>query len=925
MITLLSLLALLGAVRAPLTPVVVPSQDAARSFVALDQIAWQRTLADARALSETENRPLLVVINLDGESSSDRIVSERYRNPEFVAWTRHFVCVIGHPWRHTPRDHDDLGRRIECPRLGSVTCGEHVVLEPTLFDAYLGGERISPRHALILPDGTKSFDLFLLFDMQLLDDAIAKATAFAPPDNTQQAWFNVHDEADAFLDAVAGARASWRRDAFEQGFASDSSEANAADVELAAVRAIGRVGDAGSLEFLRILLERERAPSASLLAAIEEAAASRGFTAEYAGLLREILASPGSYPGSATLGRERVLLPSLARTAGEDPSARAFVLAHAVLAGASDRDAARTALQAAFTSEEARLVEGAIANAGGPFDVEDVLRFAAEYSGGFEWRHPVPAEVERTTDDLTGELEDAERKLSRDESDPQAARGFGMANLRLARARMATSGPDIGLLLQDADTWLARAASALPDDELLAIERARTAYYLSRFDDQARIAEQLLERVQARASRSDVDDAVLARWPQWGSGSPTGRDEAERATLLASDGVALEALRWLGDAEGRRIGADANDPAALAASLLRGARALAYACASRGAGDVDYQSLASYLAAVGMTRAGLATLRAGLERFPESSVLRDMARVTLVGAGRVDVLIGWSDWLAACRPQSAACIWYAGYANYLAAEWARRGENTESALDAYSRASERFQTSASLQPHYAEVSGYYAAACELGRGFALRMEGRRQDAADALARALELLPAIGDARDGLDREALDLVDGVLEWTAEGPSRVNTTAFADQLSRAVPGETRWLLAIADSALREGLRADGRTGVRLPMPEELRVEGGPDAIDEPTELGDVWLAESIDIARRAFAVRDDATTRHYLAQTLAVQAERELVSGRASDALAHLQESAQLLEEPAQTSESVFDLARRLRERLGEARPITRPGR
>ncbi len=924
MITLLSILALLGAARAPLTPVAALPQES-RSFVAPDQIAWQRTLADARALATAEKRPLLVVINLDGESSSDRIPSERYRKPEFVAWTRHFVCVIGHPWRHMPRDHDDRGRRIECPRLGSVTCGEHVALEPELFDAYLGGERISPRHALILPDGTKSFDSFLLFDLQLLDDAIAKATAFAPPDATEQAWFDVHDETDAFLDAVAGARASWRRDAFEEGFAGDSSAADASEVELAAVRAIGRVGNAGSLEFLRILLERERAPGPALLEAVEQAAASRGFAAEYSGLLREILAGPGSYPGSATLGRDRVLLPSLARTAGSDASTRAFVLAHAVLAGASDRDAARTALNTAFTIEEARLVEGAIADAGGPFDVEDVLRLAAEYTPGSPLQNAVPMDSVRNPDELIAELEQSERELSRDDSDPRAARGFGMANLQLARARMANSGPDIGLLLQDADTWLARAAIAVPDDELLAIERARTAYFLSRFDEQARIAAALLERVRSRSSRSDADDAVLARWPQWGSGSPTGRDEAERATLFASDGVALEALRWLGDAEGRRLGADVGDPAAAAMSLLRGARALAYACASRGAGDVDYQSLASYLAAVGMTRAGLATLRAGLERFPESGSLREMARVALLDAGRVDVLIRWSDWLAACRPESAGCVWYAGYAHYLAAEWARRGEDAESALNAYSSASERFRASASLQPLYANVSGYYVAACELGRGFALRMEGRRQDAADALARALAMLPAIGDARDGLDREALDLVDGVLEWTAEGPSRVNTTAFADQLSRAVPGETRWLLAIADSALREGLRADGRTGVRLPRPESLRVAGGPGAIDEPTELGDVWLADSIDVAQRAFAVRDDATTRRYLAQSLAVQAERELVRGRESEALAHLEESARLLEEPAQTGESVFDVARRLRERLGEARPITRPGR
>ena len=117
------------------------------------QILWQRSLDDALAIAKVENRPLLVAVNMDGESACERIVRERYRDPAFVAATRRFVCVIASAFRHAPRDHDDEGRRIPCPRLGQVTCGEHIALEPILFDRYLGGERIAPRHALILPDG----------------------------------------------------------------------------------------------------------------------------------------------------------------------------------------------------------------------------------------------------------------------------------------------------------------------------------------------------------------------------------------------------------------------------------------------------------------------------------------------------------------------------------------------------------------------------------------------------------------------------------------------------------------------------------------------------------------------------------------------------------------------------------------------------
>jgi hypothetical protein len=135
----------------------------------------------------------------------------------------------------------------------------------------------------------------------------------------------------------------------------------------------------------------------------------------------------------------------------------------------------------------------------------------------------------------------------------------------------------------------------------------------------------------------------------------------------------------------------------------------------------------------------------------------------------------------------------------------------------------------------------------------------------------------------------------------------------------------LLAVADSCLREGLRADGRVHVPIPLPREMQRAGEPDVVDAPTELGDRWLQQSIDVARLALAVRDDATTRHSLAQSLTVQAERELVRGLDAAALPRLEEAARLLEEPAQPGESPVDVARRLRERLGEARPINRPGR
>src|SRR5262245_11738025 len=81
------------------------------------QIAWQPDLDVATAIAKDEGRPLLLAFNMDGESASERIVREQYREPEFVAAANRCVCVIGSVYRHNPRDFDDQGRRILCPRL----------------------------------------------------------------------------------------------------------------------------------------------------------------------------------------------------------------------------------------------------------------------------------------------------------------------------------------------------------------------------------------------------------------------------------------------------------------------------------------------------------------------------------------------------------------------------------------------------------------------------------------------------------------------------------------------------------------------------------------------------------------------------------------------------------------------------------------
>lgn len=912
-----------------------------------NQIAWQRSLSDAQHVARQEQRPLLVAINVDGESASDRIVTERYRDPKFVAWTRRFACVIGHPLRHTERDHDDEGRRILCPRLGSVTCGEHMALEPEIFDAYLGGERVSPRHALVMPDGTKAFDLYYLFDMRELDAALEPAAALAPPDKSDQIWFPIHDTPEVLRDALVAGRASWQRDFVERIFFDlehDGAAGAEEDVkrglgldESALVRSIARVGDTGSVEALRRVLQSARPPAAELVAQVEAAVVARGLHAPMRAALLEILQGSGRHPGEFGLGRDRQLLPLAGRccaaapAAGStpDPAPRTFLLSVLALGDPADRNAARAALSPMLPARGIEALDAVLFEEGGAIELADSLALGRELALAAQANAPatgtaapIDASVsaagatERTEDELVHDLEAAELALGQNAADPQVMRSFGLANLRLAQARIARNGPDIGLLLQDAWSWMEKAAATMPADVELAAERARTAYLLSRFEDQARIAEEMLARAPARPSPGA--QSVLARYETWGSGTAAGRKAVQRAAAYAADDKSVEALRWLGDAHARllpaRAGGDAADELR---GLLRGGRALASACASLEAKDVDVQSLASFLQAAGHRRASLAVLQAGLLRFPESNLLRDLWRDALWAAGRSDLFTERSDWLAGVFPDSGACAWYAGYAWFLRAERARRIEQPEAALSAYDESSTRFARSVELEPAYADSAGHYTALAELGRGFAHRQAGRRIEASEALARALHLRSAIGDVRDGLDREALDLVDAALEWTEAGASPVDTRAFADELARAVPGETRWILAVADAALREGLRADGRA---------RRVAGadapGPDASGE---TGDRWLSQSIDVARTALAVADTPETRVALAQALAVQAERDLARGRTAPAEPALREAAELLQETVAEGESASALAQRLRERLGPARPVARPGR
>ncbi len=127
-------------------------------------LTFQRSWEDAVAVSQETGKAILVCVNMDGEIASEHYAGIRYRQPEIAALYEPYVLVMASVYRHTARDFDEKGQRILCPRFGSVTCGEHIAIEPFLFERFFDGQRIAPRHIMVELDGKETYDVFYAFD-----------------------------------------------------------------------------------------------------------------------------------------------------------------------------------------------------------------------------------------------------------------------------------------------------------------------------------------------------------------------------------------------------------------------------------------------------------------------------------------------------------------------------------------------------------------------------------------------------------------------------------------------------------------------------------------------------------------------------------------------------------------------------------------
>lgn len=830
------------------------------------QIHWQRSLDDALELSRTLERPLLVAINADGESASERIVRERYRDPQWIAHTRSFVCVVASVFRHTPRDHADTGERVPCPRFGEVTCDEHIALEPAAHGRWLAGkvielfgettERISPRHVLVSPQGEVLFDRYLLFEMSELDDELAHWAARFPP--RPRAEVSAWEGVGAF-DPSARSRL-----AFEDALAAGDQFPRA---YLERVRAARTSAPRGAVEWLWRL--GPSAPAAELAELAFVLSAPHGELESARAWLRTLVRDGGPQRAAALGAFGRVG----AGRAGDRTLFRSFV----GLGRESERRAALEALPAVEGEQSAgRLRETDFGVGAFAFDdfLEQLASATPQPSRRVRERAPLPP-----VEALETRLAALEPLLRADPASTQHRAEAGRALLALARVRIAEgAAAGVDLMLNDASEHLARASDGAPEDLELLHERARAANLLSRFDEQERLA---LLALELRAANGD------------------------RGFSSANS----ESLRWLADACARRLaqrsGGDAADEIT---SLTRGAAAFALAARAEDSDDGDWVSLSSYFGALGRGAESEQLAFEGLRRFPASPALWAQLYEACASLGRPARYAELAEQIADSAPDWPEPRWYAGQARLWLAQWDRRGEAPERALENYGLAEGHFARALELAPHFRESCEHYLAMGALGRGFAHLMADRRARAAECVVEAARIRPQALLQRDGLEREGVDLIDGVLELRARGRTPVDSQAWLAELERADPGNAYWARSIGDAQLREAIRAYERK--RL-------------------ELGDWHIARGIEAARSARAIAAGAESDAALAQALTVFAERlDAHGGDFAEQRRALEEAAGALglERPSDAAPEAWRrLREELRARLGPARPVFRAGR
>lgn len=527
-------------------------------------VNFQRSWDDALAVAKETHKPILVCVNMDGEIASEHYAGIRYRQPDRAALYAPYVCVIASVYRHAPRDYDEQGRRILCPRFGSVTCGEHISIEPILFEQFMDGRRIAPRHIGIeLEQGqTELYDVFYAFDTDSVFQAIQEGAAKRSPVPPVV-------RGDRALELRVASREREDRSAVEQAYLAGERSVRRRLLEAALVSR-----ELDHVDLLRLALFGLDVE----LAKLARVALAESDSEKAIDLIVEVLRVP-----METAERER-LLAALERLGEQFPRARTLAAVQQGLArpsraldvgGWSEKLAgAEYPAPSEWSTIEARVEQGARASRAQPGD--PALQLALSEAALALAIDPKTARIlaadQRTAPDYASlQLEDARRAA-------RAAEGLGAAGWRVD-AVIALSSYYLGEL-EEAHARAAAAVQALPPGEtswnamavlalfadarqqaILAAVKAETSWpsewladvnaaysvlaqHPLSVDHQAAAHHDFLKALGARTRAAQVLEAGLARHPEsWSLHERLRMQTLEERGVAGLEAVYAERLR----------------------------------------------------------------------------------------------------------------------------------------------------------------------------------------------------------------------------------------------------------------------------------------------------------------------------------------------------------------------------------------------
>ena len=594
-------------------------------------LTFQRTWEDALAVAKETGQPILACINMDGEIASEHYAGIRYRDPEIAKLYEPYVCVIASVYRHTPRDHDEEGKRILCPRFGSVTCGEHIAIEPILFEKYLDGNRVAPRHIMIELDGSEVYDMYYARDtdsvFRQIRDGVADRQNPIPP---------IVRGDRPILERVASHHVE-DRDAVERAYEDGDEQLRRQILEAAMEHA-----DVVSADLLRL--------------------AVFGLDTDMAALAREALAKsqdedaieliPEALKGSIPEEERKKLLAALERLGEKTDSERARWLSNvhrglATRSQAVDVDGWSGAFagssypapqeEASWMDLEKSIDETAERIAANPEDAEayrtlaeDALAYALEADQAFG--------IEPTTTELMT-------------ADPRTARRMARSKYYEAREAAARAG-ELGL-----DDWRTEAVLALAN------------YYLDAKDEAFELAASSVGKIPPGETEWNAM-AVLTIFAE-------GRFRAIKKAIEA--GKRWDP-RWLTDVNSA-YAVLLRHPEGTAGQVAWHHDFLVWLGARRNARQVVEQGLVRFPSSPKLHE----QLRTRLLEGRGVAALEPAYRSLLKRAAE-------GDDPAAAEATATTLRWFAGLASLVAAEHHRRGNDPEAASGAYDRALESWST-----------------------------------------------------------------------------------------------------------------------------------------------------------------------------------------------------------------------------------------